>query len=98
MRFLQQLFSDAPGVSFGRVATAISLVAAICWVTWVVYKTAAVPALDGITMFALSFYGTGKLLGKAAEILGKRDSGLGVRPAPALPLGNGPGDSGEKPE
>ena len=74
MNFLKQLFSDQPGVSFGRMATFISLLAAIAWVTRVVWQTNAIPALDGITLFVVSFYAGGKLIGKAAEVLGKKDS------------------------
>ena len=71
MNFLKQLFSDQPGASFGRVATFISLVAAIVWVTRVVWKTNAIPPLDGVTFWAASFYVGGKIIGKTAEILGK---------------------------
>ena len=67
--FLKQLFSDAPGVSFGRAATAVCLVAGIVWVTRVVWITNALPALDGVTFWALSFYVGGKALGKGAEVL-----------------------------
>lgn len=89
MNFIKRLFSDEPGVSFGRVATAVCLLAAIVWVTHVVWATHAIPALDGVTFWALSFYGVGKALGKGAEVLtafAKKESGVrsqepGAKPA-----------------
>lgn len=75
MNWLKQLFSDAPGVSFGRVASFVALGAVIVWVTIVVWRTTHIPDLAGLTAFALSFYGAGKLMGKAAEVLGKKDDG-----------------------
>jgi hypothetical protein len=69
MGFLKSLFSDEPGISFGRLATFIALLAVIVWVTKIVWHTNALPALDGVTLFAVSFYGTGKLLGKGAQLI-----------------------------
>jgi hypothetical protein len=68
MNFFKQLYSDQAGVSFGRVATTVCLVNAIGWVWLIVWRTGALPPLEGVTFFTLSFYAGGKLIGKAAQV------------------------------
>jgi len=48
-------------VNFGAVAALIALFASIVWVSWVVYKTNAVPDLSGISFFIGTMYGISKV-------------------------------------
>jgi hypothetical protein len=90
MNFLEQLFSDNPGVSFGRAATAWLIVAVTVWIGFFLYVNQKFPdpiTIAALNALALSPYTVGKGMGKAAEILGqhKAEAGPaateGVRPA-----------------
>ena len=70
-RFLSQLFSDAPGVSFGRFGCLLALGAGIVWVTRIVWKTNLLPDLSGLTFFVTSLYLVGKGVGTIRTIFGK---------------------------
>lgn len=48
-------------LSWGRVASSALLIAAIVWVSSILIRTHALPALDGITAFVLSPYASNKL-------------------------------------
>ena len=63
--FLVQLFSDSGNVSFSRMGSFVALVFSCFWVSRIVWKTGALPALDGLTLFIISLYG----LGKAGETI-----------------------------
>jgi hypothetical protein len=71
MNFLKQLFSDSPGVSFGRFGCFLALVAGIVWVTRIVWKTNILPDLSGLTFFVSSLYLVGKGVGTVRTIFGK---------------------------
>ncbi|MFB3921586.1 MAG: hypothetical protein ACE145_07680 [Terriglobia bacterium] len=58
--FFQQLFSESGTASFSRVGTFITLLCACAWVTRIVWKTGALPGLEGLTFFIVSLYGLGK--------------------------------------
>jgi hypothetical protein len=72
-RFLEELFSEAGTASFSRVGTFIALVSACAWVSRIVWKTGALPGLEGLTFFIASLYGLGKAGETAQRILGKRE-------------------------
>ena len=61
MEWLKAVFSESSGASFSRVATAVVVVGSIVWITHIVLKTHAIPALDGVTLFNTSIYGMGKI-------------------------------------
>jgi hypothetical protein len=63
--FLEQLFSDSGNASFSRMGSFLALVFSCFWVSRIVWKTGALPALDGLTLFIVSLYG----LGKAGETI-----------------------------
>jgi hypothetical protein len=63
--FFGQLFSDSGCASFSRVGSCVALVFSCLWVSYIVWKTGALPALDGLTLFIVSLYG----LGKAGETM-----------------------------
>jgi hypothetical protein len=71
--FLQQLFSEAGTASFSRVGTFIALISACVWVSRIVWKTGALPGLEGLTVFIATLYGLGKAGETAQRILGKRE-------------------------
>jgi len=71
MNFLKELISDQPGVSFGRFGALLALVASITWVTRIVWLTATLPDLSGITFFISSLYLVGKGIGTVRAIFGK---------------------------
>lgn len=58
--FLKQLFSESGAASFSRVASCIALLSSCAWVTYIVWRTHALPSLEGIAVFISSFYGLGK--------------------------------------
>lgn len=58
--FLKELFSDSGKVSFGRVSSSIALICSCCWVSYVVYKTVAIPELGGVALFIGTLYALSK--------------------------------------
>ena len=75
MNFLKQLFSDSPGVSFGRAASAVLIAAVVVWISFFLWKNSHFPdvmTIAALNALALSPYGVGKTLGKAAEVLGQK--------------------------
>ncbi len=58
--FLRQLFSESGEASFGRVASCVALTCSCLWVSYIVWRTRALPGLEGIAVFISSFYGLGK--------------------------------------
>ncbi len=69
--FLRDLFSESGTASFSRVGTFIALVGACAWVSRIVWKTGALPGLEGLTFFIASLYGLGKAGETVQRILGK---------------------------
>jgi hypothetical protein len=59
---VREIMSEPTGqLSWGRVASSIALLASLSWVSYLLLKTRSLPSLDGITAFALSFYGSNKV-------------------------------------
>lgn len=58
--YLKDLFSEKSTASFGRVGAGVALVSTIGWVSWVVYKTNALPELGGVSLFIGTLYGLSK--------------------------------------
>lgn len=73
--FLKKLFSETGEVSFGRVGAFLALIAAIVWISHVVIKTHALPALDGITLFVTSLFGVGKGSETIQKVFGPKPPG-----------------------
>jgi len=70
--FFKQLFSDSPGASFGRAASAWLIVAVTAWISFFLWKNSHFPdvvTIAALNALALSPYTLGKGIGKAAEIL-----------------------------
>jgi len=68
--FLSQLFSESGAASFSRLGSFLALISACGWVSFIVYKTRALPGLDGLTFFIGSLYGLGKAGETAQRLLG----------------------------
>ncbi len=71
-QFLNELFSESGTASFSRVGTCVALVSACVWVSRIVWKTGALPALEGLTLFIATLYGLGKAGETVQSILGKK--------------------------
>lgn len=72
IRFLQQLFSESGEASFSRAGAFIALVCACLWVSYLVWRTGALPSLEGLTFFIASLYGLGKAGETLQRVLGTR--------------------------
>jgi len=72
-RFFQELFSESGAASFSRVGTFIALVGACAWVSRIVWKTGALPGLEGLTLFIATLYGLGKAGETVQQVFGKKD-------------------------
>jgi threonine/homoserine efflux transporter RhtA len=70
--YLKQLFSESGEASFSRIGSAIALVAACVWVTYIVWRTRALPGLEGPTFFIAGLYGLGKAGETVQRILGNK--------------------------
>jgi len=68
--FLGQLFSESGAASFSRLGSFLALLSACGWVSYIVWKTRALPGLDGLTFFIASLYGLGKAGETAQRLLG----------------------------
>jgi hypothetical protein len=58
--FISQLFSESGIASFSRVGAGLTLLCACVWVTRIVWRTGALPDLNGLTFFIVALYGLGK--------------------------------------
>jgi len=58
--FLQSLFSETGTASFSRVGSFVALLFSCGWITFIVWKTRALPGLEGVTIFIASLYALGK--------------------------------------
>ena len=59
--FFQQLFSDSGTSSFSRVGSFLALLFACSWISYIVWKTRALPSFEGVTVFISTLYGLGKM-------------------------------------
>lgn len=71
-KFLGQLFSESGTASFSRVGTFVALISACVWVSRIVWKTGALPGLEGLTLFIASLYGLGKAGETITKLMGPR--------------------------
>jgi hypothetical protein len=71
-KFLSELFSESGQASFSRVGTFVALISACVWVSRIVWKTGALPGLEGLTLFIASLYGLGKAGETVAKLLGPK--------------------------
>ncbi|MCL5671582.1 MAG: hypothetical protein M1423_09870 [Acidobacteria bacterium] len=72
MRFISQLFSESGEASYGRTASFITLVVAIGWISYIVWKTHELPHLEGITGFISMLYGLSKTGETFQRVMGKK--------------------------
>jgi hypothetical protein len=92
-KIVREIFSE-PGpngtLSWGRIASSVALLAAIVWVSRILFLTHGLPALDGVTGFVLGPYGANKI-GAAAQSFSQNPVtqsvviAPSVIPAPTLP-------------
>ena len=72
-QFVHDLFSESGTASFSRVGTFIMLLSACAWVSRIVWKTGALPGLEGLTLFIATLYGLGKAGETVQHVLGKKE-------------------------
>ena len=72
-QFVQELFSECGTESFSRVGTFIALLSACGWVSRIVWKTGALPGLEGLTLFIATLYGLGKAGETVQHVFGKKE-------------------------
>lgn len=84
-RIIREIFSEpnGGGLSWGRVASGVALVAAIVWVTRILILTHGLPALDGITGFVIAPY-TANKVGTAVQSFSQNP--VSAPPAPTAPV------------
>ncbi len=70
--FLHQLFSESGEASFSRVGAGLMLLCACVWVSRIVWRTGALPNLEGLTFFIAALYGLGKAGETLQRILGRQ--------------------------
>ncbi len=71
-QFLKQLFSESGEASFSRTGSFMALALACGWVSYIVWKTHALPNLQGLTMFIGTLYGLGKTGETVQRVMGKK--------------------------
>ncbi len=71
-QFLKQLFSESGEASFSRTGSFLALLLACGWVSYIVWKTHALPSLQGLTLFIGTLYGLGKTGETVQRIAGKK--------------------------
>jgi hypothetical protein len=69
--FFHQLFSESGEASFSRIGSCLALFFSCAWISYIVWKTRALPELEGLTFFIDTLYG----LGKAGETLQRLSKG-----------------------
>jgi len=71
-KFLHHLFSESGEASFSRIGSFLSLVFSCGWVSYIVWRTHALPGLEGLTFYIASLYGLGKTGETVQRLLGKQ--------------------------
>jgi hypothetical protein len=80
--FLVSTFSEPDGKgSFTRLATALLILAAIAWVTRLVWINHALPDFSGLIVFISALYGLNKASSLVDKIAGKPDQPKTEAPA-----------------
>jgi len=69
---------NSGGGSFGRVGSLICLLAAVAWVTHIVWHTHSLPALDGVIAWISAPFTISKALSTASHIFGPPKNGDGT--------------------
>jgi hypothetical protein len=70
--YIGQLFSESGEASYGRTASFITLLVAIVWISYIVWKTHELPHLEGVTAFISMLYGLSKTGETVQRVLGKK--------------------------
>ncbi len=70
--FIRQLFSESGEASFSRLGAGAALLCACVWVSRIVWRTGALPNLEGLTFFIAALYGLGKAGETLQRIIGKK--------------------------
>lgn len=71
--FLRGVFSEPDGTpSFSRISSAIVIICAIAWVTFVVVTKFVIPELAGLAALVGSLYGANKIGNAIGGFMGKR--------------------------
>lgn len=71
-QYLKQLFSDSGEASFSRLGSSVALAAGCGWISFVVWKTHALPHFQGLTIFIATLYGLGKAGETVQRVGGKK--------------------------
>jgi hypothetical protein len=86
-KILREVLSEpGGGLSWGRVASAISLLASLVWVSHIILHTHAMPDLTGTTALVVGPYAAGKVAAAAQSF---SDNPVTTTPAavpPVLPI------------
>lgn len=72
MDFFKKAFSDGEQPSSGRLIMGIFAIAAVVWISYIVYKTGAIPELGGLTFFVGAPFIISKGTGAASDYFNKR--------------------------
>lgn len=70
MNFLKGIFSDNGAASYSRCASGFIVMAVVGWVSYVIFKTHTIPALDGPSMFLGTGVGVHYGSNKLPDIMG----------------------------
>ncbi len=70
--FLKLLFSESGEASFSRIGSFTALLCSCAWISYIVWRTGALPGLEGLTFFISSFYGLGKAGETVQRVLGSK--------------------------
>lgn len=81
---IKEMFSEADGkISFARISTAVLIVCAIGWITYIVAEKYVFPELGGLAALLGTLYGANQLA-KAVGSIGKKDDDKAPPAPPAL--------------
>lgn len=72
LTYLRQLFSESGEASFSRAGAFVALISACVWVSYLVWRTGALPSLEGLTFFIVGLYGLGKAGETVQRVLGNK--------------------------
>jgi len=70
--FLNQLLSESGTASFSRAGALVALGFSCAWISYLVWRTGALPSLEGLTFFIATLYGLGKAGETVQRVLGSK--------------------------
>lgn len=70
--FFRELFSESGTASFSRVGSFLALLFSCAWISYIVWRTRALPGLESLTFFIASLYGLGKAGETVERVLGSK--------------------------